>query len=77
LTEKDREIAILKNRSEQTISELEKKTSILDEIKSEQAEEKQRLTEKIETLSEKHNNAIDELMQRKLDYGREKALTEQ
>jgi hypothetical protein len=77
LTEKDREIAILRNRSEQTVQELEKKTQILDELKGEQGDEKNRLATKIETLTEKLNQTADELMQRKLDYGRDRALTEQ
>ena len=33
LTQKDREIAVLKNRSEQSVTELEKKNQVLDELK--------------------------------------------
>ena len=47
MTEKDREIAILKNRMEQNAQELEKKTQILDELKSEQGEEKAKIQEKL------------------------------
>jgi len=43
MTEKDREIAILKNRLEQCAQELEKKTQILDEMKNEQGEEKNKI----------------------------------
>ena len=59
------------------MQELEKKTQILEELKGEQGDEKNRIATKIETLTEKLNQTADELMQRKLDYGRDRALTEQ
>jgi hypothetical protein len=77
MTEKDREIAIIKNRSEQAFSEVEKKNQLLEELKGETGDEKARMVDKIETLNEKLNTVSDELMQKKLDFGRENALKEQ
>ena len=67
----------MKSKTEQSIHEVEKKNQLLDEIKQEYAGEKKRMSEKIETLTEKLNSTTDEVMQKNLDYGRETALKEQ
>ena len=74
LTQKDRELTIVKNKFETAIEEADKKKKLYEELKGEVGDEKTKLNEKIEQLRQKNQEVTDEFMQKKLEDGRELAL---
>jgi predicted nucleic acid-binding Zn-ribbon protein len=74
LTNKERELTVLKNKLETALEEADKKKKSVEDIKSEFNQEKLKLNEKIEQLRTKNQEITDEFMQKKLEDGREIAL---
>jgi chromosome segregation ATPase len=77
LTNKERELTVLKNKLETALEEADKKKKSVEDIKSEFNQEKLKLNEKIEQLRTKNQEITDEFMQKKLEDGREIALYRQ
>lgn len=77
LTQKERELTLVKNKLETAIEDTDKKKKALEEIKTEYTQEKNKLNEKIEQLRQKCQELTDQHMQKKLEDGRELALYKQ
>lgn len=54
MSNKDRELTIMKSKYESMVEELSKKKKINDELKNDYTNEKEKLNEKIEQLRQKH-----------------------
>lgn len=54
MSNKDRELTIMKSKYESMVEELSKKKKINDELKNDYTTEKEKLNEKIEQLRQKH-----------------------
>ena len=77
LTRKDREIVTYETKLQSFGEQLKKKEKASEDKAKEQQEEKNDYNNKLEELRLKNQQLNDELMQRKLDYGRESALMKQ
>ena len=77
LTEKEKRITALENQNESLISQSKKKDEDIDGLRVESGVSKKTLEETIDNLRADNQKTSDELMQRKLEAGREQALTQQ
>lgn len=77
ISTKDREVTIMKSKFDSMTEEVEKKKKVMDDIRNEYAQEKEKLNEKIEQLRQKNQEVSDEFIQKKLEDARELALYKQ
>ena len=77
MSQKDREITLLKTKLESHLEDLEKKKKGSEDLKQEINQEKQKLNDKIESLRTKNQELSDEFIQKKLEDAREIALYKQ
>jgi hypothetical protein len=74
LTRKERTITTLENQKESFAQQMAAKEKIILEIRKENSSEKTDLADKVEHMRQKHQEALDELTQRKIEFERDKAL---
>ena len=77
LTRKERAITTLENQKESLQIQLQSKEKQVIEYRKESSTEKSDLQEKIEQMRTKHQEALDELTQRRIEFERDKALKSQ
>ena len=77
ITRKERAITTFENQKDSLSQQLAQKDKQLQELRHEQSSEKGELHEKIEALRAKHQETLDELTQRKIEFERDKALKSQ
>lgn len=77
LTEKEKRITALENQNESLLNQNKKKDDELETLKSEFLAQKRHLEDQLETLREEKQRFSDEAMQKNLESGRDKALTQQ
>lgn len=75
MTKKERELTALENQRDSLKEQLKTKDKSSEESRQELVQEKTDLNDKIEALRQKYSELNDEYMQKKLDWGRETALT--
>lgn len=77
MTKKERELTAVENQRDSLKEQLKTKDKSSEESRQELILEKTDLNDKIEALRQKYSELNDEYMQKKLDWGRETALTQQ
>jgi intraflagellar transport protein 20 len=77
VSKRERAILSLENQKEGLASQVKAKDKVVEELKAEAQNEKGGLAGKIEELKLKHDQAMDELTQTKINFEREKALKDQ
>ena len=76
LTRKEKVVTNLENKAETLTNQLAQKDKYYVEIKREQQQMSNDNNDKLEQLRVKHQEALDELTSRKIEYERDKALKE-
>lgn len=77
ITRKERTITTLENQKESLTQQVGQKEKLIVEMRKEGSVEKNDFSDKIEQMRAKHQEALDELTQRKIEFERDKALKSQ
>lgn len=77
ITEKEKIITSLESKNESLTNDIKKKNEEIDQLRKEFNESRNVLEKQIDDMREKSQQIADEAMQKKLEAGREEALTKQ
>lgn len=76
MSKKERLITTLENQRETLVHQMSSKEKQIDELRNESLSERGDLADKVEGIRAKHQEALDELTQRRIEFERDRALKE-